>query len=92
MKLSERLLGLRKEKGVTLKTASRALHCTFQHLSKLERDVTFRPKIALLERMCAYYGVSQDVLIPEAGKIPQDVYWKIVNNPQLLPIIRNMEV
>lgn len=92
MQLSKRLLELRKKKGVTLKTASRSIGCSFQHLSKLENDKAFRPKIELLERMSAYYGVSPDTIIIEAGKVPQDVYWKIVNNPQLLTIIRNYEV
>lgn len=92
MKLSERLKTLRESKGVTLETASRAIDCTFQHLGKLENDKAFRPKIPLLQSICAYYDISPDILIPEAGKIPQDVYWKIVNNPKLLPIIRDLEV
>jgi transcriptional regulator with XRE-family HTH domain len=88
MKLSERLTLLRKQKGVTLETASRAVKCSFQHLCKLEKDKAYRPKMQLLENLCAYYEISQDILIIEAGKIPADVYWKVVNNPQLLKIIR----
>ena len=92
MQLSQRLRTTRKAKGVSLKTASRAMGCAFQHLSRLETDLSFRPRMALLENMCAYYGISQDVLIPEAGRIPRDCYLKLVHNPHLLTAVRALKV
>lgn len=89
MKLSERLRELRKTNGLTLADVARRCECSFQYISHLETDRAFRPKIELLYKLAAYYNFPSDTLINEAGKIPQDVYWKIVNNPNLVKIIRN---
>jgi len=89
MKLSQRLKELRKNKGLTLSQVARRCECSFQYISNLENDKAFRPKIELLYKLAAYYDFPSDVLINEAGKIPQDVYWKIVNNPPLVQVIRD---
>jgi transcriptional regulator with XRE-family HTH domain len=91
MKLSDRLKELRKTNGLTLVDVARRCGCSFQYISNLENDKAFRPKIELLYKLAAYYNFPSDVLINEAGKIPQDVYWHIVNNPDLVPIIRNLK-
>ena len=89
MKLSQRLKELRKNKGLTLKDVSRRCGCSFQYIAQLENDIAFRPKIELLYKLAAYYDFSSDILINEAGKIPQDIYWDVVNKPALNEIIRN---
>ena len=91
MKLSQRLKELRKTNGLTLSDVARRCECSFQYISHLENDRAFRPKIELLYKLAAYYNFPSDVLINEAGKIPQDVYWHIVNNPSLVPVIRNLK-
>lgn len=89
MKLSQRLKELRKSNGLKLVEVARRCDCSFQYISNLENDKAFRPKIELLYKLAAYYNFSSDVLISEAGKIPQDVYWRVINNSELLEIIRN---
>ncbi|MDE2233704.1 MAG: helix-turn-helix transcriptional regulator [Patescibacteria group bacterium] len=89
MKLSQRLKELRKAKGLTLQDVARRCECSFQYISQLENDMAFRPKLELLYKLAAYYDFSSDTLILEAGKIPQDVYWLVINNPSLLNVIRS---
>lgn len=91
MKLSQRLKELRKSKGLTLKDVARHCECSFQYLSFLETDRAFRPKLPLLYKLSSFYGFPSDTIITEAGKIPQDVYWLVVNNPELLQVIRNFK-
>lgn len=92
MRLSQRLRDARKSKGLTLKDVSRRCNVSIAYIGQLETDKAFRPKIELLYKLAVYYDISSDLLINEAGKIPQDVYWKIVNNPQLVDVIRKLEV
>ncbi len=89
MKLSERLYTSRKQRKITLKEAAKKCGCSFQHLQKLEKEKIFRPKLELLYRLAVFYCIPPDMLILEAGKIPQDVYWKITRCPQLLQVIRD---
>lgn len=89
MNLGERLLSLRKSRGITLKDAQIRCGCSFQNLQKIERGIITRPKIELLYKLAAFYQFPSDILIMEAGKIPSDVYWKIVRSPKLLQVIRD---
>lgn len=91
MKLSQRLRSLRKSKGLTLQDVSRRCDVSIAYLAQLETDKAFRPKMALLYKLATYYDFPSDSLINEARKIPEDVYWKIVENPDLIPIIRNLK-
>lgn len=90
MKLSQKLKKSRKNKGLTLKDVGRRCGVSLQYLSQLENDKAFRPKLQLLYKLAVYYDIPSDDLIALAGKIPEDVYWKIVNNPRLVPLIREM--
>lgn len=92
MKLSQRLREARKNKGLTLKDVARRCEVSIAYIGQLETDKAFRPKIELLYKLASYYDIPSDLLINEAGKIPQDIYWKIVNNPHLVQVIRNLEV
>lgn len=92
MKLSQRLRESRKNKGLTLKDVSRRCKVSVPYLAQLETDKAFRPKLELLYKLAVYYDIPSDVLINEAQKIPEDVYWKIVNNPKLVEVIRDIEV
>jgi transcriptional regulator with XRE-family HTH domain len=92
MKLSQRLRESRKNKKLTLKDVSRRCGVSVAYLAQLETDKAFRPKLELLYKLAIYYDIQSDVLINEARKIPEDVYWKIVNNPRLVEVIRSHEV
>jgi transcriptional regulator with XRE-family HTH domain len=91
MQLSKRLQILRKERNITVRAAALLLNCSFSHLCKLETGALNRPKLQFLIKLAAFYQFPADTLIIEAGKIPPDVYYKIVNYPELLEIIRNFK-
>jgi transcriptional regulator with XRE-family HTH domain len=89
MKLGDRLFSLRKERGITLKDACAKGNCSYQNLQKLEKGKITRPKLTLLYNLAAFYQFPSDTLILEAGKIPEDVYFKLLRCPSLLKVIRN---
>jgi transcriptional regulator with XRE-family HTH domain len=89
MKLSQRLRDARKSKGLTLQDVARRCDVSIAYLGQLETDKAFRPKMELLYKLAIYYGIPSDTLINEARKIPEDVYWKIVDHPELVQVIRN---
>jgi transcriptional regulator with XRE-family HTH domain len=82
---------LRKSNGLTLKEMARRCGCSFQYIHRLETDKAFRPKMWLLTKMADCLSFDSDTLINEAGKIPEDVYRKVVNNPELNKVIRDFK-
>lgn len=54
----------------------------------IENGRIARPKIELLQKLADFYGIDSDELIIAAGKVPQDIYYNIVNNPDLLKDLR----
>lgn len=92
MDLSERLSSLRNTAKATLNQVSTGCGCSPQYLHKLEKGALKRPKISLLYKLAAYYQFSSDILILEAGKLPEDVYWRLIHNPEIISKIRNLKV
>lgn len=82
----------REELNLTLKIAAKQSGVPFGYLATVERGEVKRPKLVMIERLCDIYGLDKDAIVNMAGKIPQSVYWKIVDNPQLVAIIRDMAV
>lgn len=92
MKLGERLYTARISKGVTLIQAAKYALISPGYIHQLEKGIALRPKLRILNALADYYGISRDTVIIEAQKIPEDVYWKIVNNPILLNTIREYDI
>lgn len=92
MLLSEMLKNSREAVGYTLSEACERIGISVTYLWELETGKRKRPKIGTLQKIADVYGVSPDVVIRSAEKIPPDVYWKIIHNPRLVEVIRNMEV
>ena len=55
--LGERVKGLRKQNGMTLKELGEALEFNYSNLSKIERGIR-KPNIELLEKMAEYFKVD----------------------------------
>ena len=72
--LSERILSLRKEKGLTQEALAQQLGVSFQAVSKWENGQSC-PDIALLPLLAEVFGVSVDSLFgrqaPEAPPAPE---------------------
>lgn len=88
-----KILRENKEKlGYSVRFVAHKADCQFSYLASMERGEVARPKIKVIEFLADMYGLDKDGLVNMCGKITSDVYWKIVHNPKLLPLIRDMEV
>ena len=92
IELGRTLRERRKELGLNLQDIEKTAHINFSNIAKLERAEVKRPKIDVLEKLSKRYSLDLDWLVVHANKIPKDVYWKIVENPKLVKIIREMEI
>ncbi len=90
--LGETLKNARVSKDLILQRVCDHAKISTAYLSDLENSKALRPKIEILQKIAAFLEIDTDALIICAEKIPPDVYWKIIRNPQLLNIIRNLPV
>lgn len=74
--------------GWTLKDVSGMTGISVSHLHYLENGKIERPKMEVLKALSLIYSVDEDELVIMAGRIPTDLYKKIVNNRELLEVIR----
>lgn len=82
----------RKDRKLSLAEAAKYMQVSPSHLLYIERGSTKKPKMETLYKIISFYGLPVDATCELAGRIPMDVYYKILNNPHLVPIIRSMEV
>jgi transcriptional regulator with XRE-family HTH domain len=82
----------RAVKGWTLIESSKRLGCSFSYLATIERGGDNKIKMALIESICALYDLPLDDICIAAEKIPSSVFYKVIDNPQLIDVIRKYEV
>lgn len=92
MNLADYVKSLRVKRGYTLSYVCSRIGISISHLHDIENGNQKRPKLDVLRSISDFYNVDEDNLISLAQKIPRDVYWKIVNNPQLIQMIRECDV
>jgi len=84
--------GKRIERRLSLIEASERIGKGKTWLSDLENNKITRPKMEDIERVSAAYGLNLDDTVVKAGRIPAGVYWKIVNNPEIINLVRELDV
>lgn len=89
--LASILRSARESKGYKLHHVAKYCDISIAYLGALETGKALRPKIRILQKAAEILQIDPDVLIITAEKIPPDVYWKIVYNPKLIDVIRNLE-
>ncbi len=77
--------------GFTLKFCSEHLGISIGYLNDLEQGRALRPKMNVIYAMSGLYGIPLDDLCIVADRIPQDVYYKIIRQPELLKVVRDYE-
>jgi transcriptional regulator with XRE-family HTH domain len=92
VKLPKLLKDLRESSKLTLDGAAQRIGISVSYLHELESGVAEKPKVAVLDRIVAVYCCDKDLLFASAGKVSSDVYYKLVDYPQLMQIIRNYQV
>lgn len=78
--------------GLTLQDVAKHTGLSIGYLSEIENGKVLRPKMKPLRDIAGFLCINQDEIIMAAQRIPEDVYWKIVRNPELVKIIRAYEV
>ncbi|MGW6130810.1 helix-turn-helix domain-containing protein [Cellulomonas sp. NPDC055163] len=78
---------LREERGRSLRSAADDLGVAPSHLSRWERGEK-APSGDLLKRAAHYYGVDEEIMALDAGRVPDDVILLLQQNPYLLNEIR----
>lgn len=79
---------LREERGRSLRSAADELGVAPSHLSRWERGEK-APSGELLKRAARYYGVDEELMALDAGRVPDDVLRILQKNPQLLDELRD---
>lgn len=82
----------REHLGISLEKASGQLGISPSYLSDFENGRALSIKIDFIYLCANFYGLNVDELCISAGKIPKDIYYKIVNNPEIFAAIRALKV
>lgn len=90
-KLEEMLKSHRAKGKFTLTRVAKEVGISVTYLRDLEKGNLKRPKLKVLHGLAAFYGINSDDLVIASRKVPQDVYWKIIDHPHLLETIRNLK-
>jgi len=78
---------LREDRGCSLRAAAQDLGVAPSHLSRWERGEKM-PSDDLRRRAAAYYGIKDDELALESGRVPEDVLAILKQHPDLLAELR----
>ena len=92
MTFAETIKKHRKNRKLSINSAAKLIGIGASHLHYLESGATKKPKMETLYKIMVFYGLPVDETCREVQRIPMDVYYKIINNPDLVGIIRNLEV
>lgn len=91
MTFAEMIKKGRENLGVTLDVASQNLGISLSYLSDYENGRATKIKMDFLYKAANFYGLNIDELCVAADKVPQDIFFKITNNPRLFDVIRNLK-
>ncbi|QHT54644.1 helix-turn-helix transcriptional regulator [Cellulomonas sp. H30R-01] len=78
---------LREERGRSLRSAADDLGVAPSHLSRWERGEK-APSGELLKRAAHYYGIDEEVIALDEGRVPDDIVAILRRNPDLLVELR----
>lgn len=92
MKFGELIRKCRKDRRLSIAEAAKFMRVSQSHLHYIECGKTEKPKMETLYKIITFYGLPIDETCKLAKRIPMDVYYKVLNNPHLFTVIRDMEV
>jgi transcriptional regulator with XRE-family HTH domain len=88
--LGDKLKNARENKDLTLRQVESMLGISFGHINAFEHGKVDRPKLETLQKFIDFYGLDSDDVMHLAGRIPQDVYWKLIRNPKFVSLVRTL--
>lgn len=81
----------RKAKRLKLEDVRLCLNMSLAFLHRLENDVTAKVSYDVIIRIAEFYGLDADRLAAMKGMLPYDVHHKLLNNPELISFVRQLE-
>ena len=78
---------LRQDRGQSLRAAAGDLGVAASHLSRLERGEK-SPSDDLIRRAAQYYGLDNDLVTLESGRVPPDIIDILRSRPELMGELR----
>lgn len=86
--LADTLRRLREERGASLRQTAREAQMDPGYLSRIERGQ--KPATTeTLERLAGYYDVDPDLMLLQAGKVPQDIVDILAHHPEAVEALRS---
>lgn len=79
----------RKKNKYALRDVGRLCNIDYSLLAKIEKGKEVKIRMEYIERLSILFAVDYDNLCAMIDRIPEDIFWKIVHNPELLNVIRD---
>jgi transcriptional regulator with XRE-family HTH domain len=89
-KLGNILREERISRGWSLVDVAKKLDISKSQVHNFEMGVNTRVKMKALKDFASLYNLPLDEVVILGGRIPEDVYYKITDNPHLIKIIREL--
>lgn len=86
------LLNKRKELGYSVRDVAKICGVPFGVYAAIERGEKAKIRMTMLDGLSTLYQVNNDDMCAMCERIPRPIFYKIVSNPKLIDIIRNIEV
>lgn len=81
----------RQDMGLNIRIAASKIGISYAYLSKLETGICQKPKMDILYKIVDFYALPLDKACIAAQRVPKDVFYKIINHPELIHVIREYE-
>lgn len=78
--------------GFTVRKVAEIIEAPFGVLASIERGEEVKLKMRYIESLCALYNLNLDQICIQLERVPTEIFYKIIDSPKLLEIIRNYEV
>jgi len=89
-KFGARLRELRKQAGMTQRELADKVNVSFTYISKIENGVVVHPSKGVILKLAEVLNADKkDELLILAGRVPSDISEKLLENPQMLHLMRS---
>lgn len=92
MNFSEIIKNAREKKGLTLREACSEIGVSLAFLHRAENNRYAKISYDVMQNMARLYNLNFEDLVLAKKEIPFDVYRKLLNNPELITLIRQYDV
>jgi len=82
----------REKRGWSVRKVAEIISYSFSSLAAMERGEEVKLKMSVIENLCILYELPLDDICISIEKIPTHIFYKIIDAPELINIIRNYEV